>query len=185
MTRSDAELLALASRTTRFPRVRPPLRDLDALVVQRQTGSDTAALDLTAETFAQAWHASRRFQRHGRRLGGAVAVRDRAQPAAPVPQAQPHRVRGARAPRDADRMGRVRGLRGRRRADGRHFVDAAAPPRRACPAAEQRKALELRVVQQLDYEEVAGALGCTQNAARLRVSRALRALGLKLRGAEA
>ena len=28
----------------------------------RQTGSDTAALDLTAETFAQAWHASQRFK---------------------------------------------------------------------------------------------------------------------------
>ena len=46
---------------------------------------------------------------------------------------------------------------------------------RALPS-EQREALELRVVQQLDYEEVAGALGCTQNAARLRVSRALRTL---------
>ena len=55
---------------------------------------------------------------------------------------------------------------------------------RALPR-EQRRALELRVVQQLDYEEVAGALGCSQNAARLRVSRALRSLGLKLRGAEA
>ena len=55
---------------------------------------------------------------------------------------------------------------------------------RALPA-EQRRALELRVVQQLDYEEVAGALGCSQNAARLRVSRALRALGVKLRGAQA
>src|SRR3954463_9966837 len=28
----------------------------------RQTGSESAALDLTAETFAQAWHASRRFK---------------------------------------------------------------------------------------------------------------------------
>src|SRR3954452_10796990 len=28
----------------------------------RQTGSDTAALDLTAETFAQAWYASKRFR---------------------------------------------------------------------------------------------------------------------------
>ena len=55
---------------------------------------------------------------------------------------------------------------------------------RALPA-EQRRALELRVVQQLDYDEVAGRLGCSQNAARLRVSRALRALGLQLRGAEA
>ena len=48
----------------------------------------------------------------------------------------------------------------------------------------QRRALELRVVQQLSYDEVAGQLGCSQNAARLRVSRALRTLTLALGGAE-
>jgi RNA polymerase sigma factor (sigma-70 family) len=37
----------------------------------------------------------------------------------------------------------------------------------------QREALELRVVEELSYEEVAGALDCTQTAARLRVMRAL------------
>ena len=51
--------------------------------------------------------------------------------------------------------------------------------------AGQRRALELRVIEQLDYEEVAGRLGCSQNAARLRVSRGLRALTLSIRGAEA
>ena len=45
---------------------------------------------------------------------------------------------------------------------------------------EQRRALELRVVQQLSYDEVAGRLGCSQNAARLRVSRALRTLTVEL-----
>ena len=50
---------------------------------------------------------------------------------------------------------------------------------------EQRRALQLRVVHGLPYEEVAGRLGCSQNAARLRVSRGLRALTLQLRGAEA
>ena len=49
---------------------------------------------------------------------------------------------------------------------------------------DQRRALELRVVQQLSYDEVAGRLGCSQNAARLRVSRALRTLTLELGGAE-
>jgi RNA polymerase sigma factor (sigma-70 family) len=44
----------------------------------------------------------------------------------------------------------------------------------------QRHALELRIVQQLSYDEVAGRLGCSQNAARLRVSRALRALTVAL-----
>ena len=37
----------------------------------------------------------------------------------------------------------------------------------------QREALELRVVEELSYEEVAGALGCSEGAARLRVMRAL------------
>ena len=55
---------------------------------------------------------------------------------------------------------------------------------RALPT-EQRRALELRVVQQLPYEAVAGRLGCTQNAARLRVSRALRALTTQMRSAQA
>ena len=45
---------------------------------------------------------------------------------------------------------------------------------------DQRRALELRVVDQLPYEEVAGRLGCSENAARLRVSRALRALTVEL-----
>jgi len=36
------------------------------------------------------------------------------------------------------------------------------------------------VVDQLPYEEVAGRLGCSENAARLRVSRALRALTVEL-----
>jgi RNA polymerase sigma-70 factor (ECF subfamily) len=41
----------------------------------------------------------------------------------------------------------------------------------------QRDALELRVVDELSYEEVAGALGCSETAARLRVMRALGRLG--------
>ena len=48
---------------------------------------------------------------------------------------------------------------------------------------DQRLALELRVVDQLDYEEVAGRLGISQNAARLRVSRALRSLFVERREA--
>ena len=49
---------------------------------------------------------------------------------------------------------------------------------------EQRRALELRVVEQLSYDEVSRELGCSQNAARLRVSRALRTLTLELGRAE-
>ncbi len=55
---------------------------------------------------------------------------------------------------------------------------------RALPS-EQRRALELRVIEQLDYDEVAGRLGCSQNAARLRVSRGVRSLTMSMQGAEA
>ena len=63
MTRTDADLLALA-RTD--PLAFREFYDRYASWVHswfsRQTGADSAALDLTAETFAQAWHASRRFK---------------------------------------------------------------------------------------------------------------------------
>lgn len=45
---------------------------------------------------------------------------------------------------------------------------------------EQRRALELRVVQEHSYAEVARLLGITELAARARVSRALRAIGAAL-----
>lgn len=47
----------------------------------------------------------------------------------------------------------------------------------------QREALELRVVQELTYDEVASSLGCSQVAARIRVTRALGTLSRVLRGA--
>jgi len=49
----------------------------------------------------------------------------------------------------------------------------------------QRDALELRVVDELSYGQVAAALGCSEGAARLRVMRALGTLARMLRGASA
>jgi RNA polymerase sigma factor (sigma-70 family) len=43
--------------------------------------------------------------------------------------------------------------------------------------AQQRRALDLRIVQERPYAEVASVLGISELAARARVSRALRALG--------
>ena len=68
----------------------------------------------------------------------------------------------------------TRGLRARRRAHRGPALRPGAARRGRGAAGRQRRALELRVVQQLSYDEVAGRLGCSQNAARLRVSRALR-----------
>ena len=118
-------------------RVLRPLRRVGAVWFVRQTGSETAALDLTAETFAQAWHSLAALPGHGGRLGRAVAVRDRPQPAAPVPQAQPHRDRRARAARPAARLRRVRGVRAR--------STSASPPARWRPALHARgRALPVR-----------------------------------------
>jgi RNA polymerase sigma factor (sigma-70 family) len=47
----------------------------------------------------------------------------------------------------------------------------------------QRDALELRVVRELAYDEVASSLGCTPVAARIRVMRALTSLSRLLKGA--
>jgi RNA polymerase sigma-70 factor (ECF subfamily) len=48
--------------------------------------------------------------------------------------------------------------------------------------AEQRDAVRLRVVEELDYAAVAGRLGITEQAARARVSRGLRSLAAALDG---
>ena len=54
---------------------------------------------------------------------------------------------------------------------------AALPP-------AQREAVRLRIVDELPYEQVAGRLGCTALAARLRVLRGLGSLNRALIGAE-
>jgi RNA polymerase sigma-70 factor (ECF subfamily) len=186
VTRTDAELLAAASGD---PLAYREFYDRYAAWIrswfQRQTGSDTAALDLTAETFAQAWHASRRFRDLADGSGApwlfgiARNLLRQYHKHNRIESAARDRLGMPTAWAECDEYEAV---------DERMAASSLAPVlRRAVRAlpTEQQRALELRVVQQMDYEEVAGALGCSQNAARLRVSRALRALGLKLRGAEA
>ena len=63
MVRTDAELLRAAATD---PQAFRTFYDRYAAWIRawfaRHTGEESAALDLTAETFAQAWHASRRFK---------------------------------------------------------------------------------------------------------------------------
>jgi RNA polymerase sigma factor (sigma-70 family) len=65
------------------------------------------------------------------------------------------------------------------------LAEVAAPLRHAMAAlpAEQRLALELRVVEECGYADVAMRLGISEQTARARVSRGLRALALALREA--
>jgi RNA polymerase sigma factor (sigma-70 family) len=184
VTRTDAELLA-ASRED--PQAFREFYERYAVWLRswftRQTGSPTAALDLTAETFAQAWNARRRFkdQAEGsgapwlfgiaRNLLRQYHKHNRIETAARERLGLPR----AFSEEDYERVDEA----DRARALAPALADAVE----ALPA-EQRRALELRVVDQLPYEEVAGRLGCSQNAARLKVSRALRALTMSMRGAQ-
>ena len=185
-SRNDAELLKAARQD---PEAFREFYDRYAAWVrswfQRQTGSDSAALDLTAETFAQAWHSSKRFKDMADGSGApwlfgiARNLLRQYHKHNRIESAARERLGMPTAWAECEDYEAV---------DERMFASSLAPMLRHAVRAlptEQQRALELRVVQQLDYEEVAGALGCSQNAARLRVSRALRALGLKLRGAEA
>jgi RNA polymerase sigma-70 factor, ECF subfamily len=49
---------------------------------------------------------------------------------------------------------------------------------------DQRTAVELRILGQQSYDEVATQLGCSNTAARMKVSRALRRLNAAMKGAE-
>ena len=185
LTRTDAELLTAASDD---PQAFREFYDRYAVWIRswfvRHTGSETASLDLTAETFAQAWHASRRFRDEAdgsgapwlfgiaRNLLRQYHKHNRIESAARARMGLP--VAAAEC-EDYERI------------DERSEVGALTPllrhAVRALPA-DQRRALELRVVHGLPYEAVAGRLGCSQNAARLRVSRALRALTTQMRSAQ-
>lgn len=169
--RTDAELMRAAGRD---PEAFAELYRRHAAAVygwlhRRQPG---VAGDLTAETFAKAWLHRRRFR--DRRDGSAL----------------PWLVRiAANLLADAMRRERVE-TRARERLGlpiERYDSDVEAIVARLSPSADiareldslpahQREALELRVVHELPYEEVAARLNIRTAAARLRVSRALRHL---------
>ena len=186
MTRNDAELLKAAWQD---PEAFREFYDRYAVWIRswflRHTGSEPGALDLTAETFAQAWHASRRFRDEADGSGApwlfgiARNLLRQYHKHNRIESAARERM-GLQAP-SAE-------CEGYERVDELSEVSSLTPllrnALRALPA-EQRRALELRIVHQLPYEAVAGRLGCSQNAARLRVSRALRALTTQMSGAEA
>jgi len=184
--RTDAQLLAAARQD---PQAFREFYDRYAVWMRswllRQTGSESAALDLTAETFAQAWHASRRFRDLA---GGSGAPWLFGIARNLVRQYHKHNRIETAARARLGLPAPFADCEDYERADDRIAASSLGPALRIAVGTlplEQRRALDLRVVQQLDYAEVAGQLGCSQNAARLRVSRALRALTVQLRGAEA
>jgi len=151
----------------------------------RRTYDPEAAADLMAETFAKAYLGRRRFR-------GSTEEQARAWLFGIARRRFAMYVRRGKAERRAlRRLGlerpqlveaeyaRIEELAG---------LDALRTPLAAHLgrlAPTQRRALELRVVRGLSYPDVADRLGISEQAARARVSRALRGLGAALNGAAA
>jgi len=176
---SDASLLAAARHD---PDAFRELYERYAQAVHeyfmRRTGGQATAFDLTAETFAQAWLVRARF-------------RDEANgSAAPWVYGIARNVlltsirRGAIERRATERLGlqerldRPQGLEDQ--APESTWADGADELLETLPA-DQREAVRLRVLEDLEYSDVARALGTTPAAARVRVHRGLKTLKRHLR----
>ncbi len=134
----------------------------------RRTGDHDASLDLTAETFAQVWSSRHRFDdRHAGSIapwlfGIASNVLARS-------------ARERRLVHEASES-----LRLQRRSPGAtpdpSWIDGLdADLERALDdlPESQRRAVELRIMDDLSYDDVADELDCSPTAARIRVSRGL------------
>jgi RNA polymerase sigma-70 factor, ECF subfamily len=134
-----------------------------------------AASDLTAETFTRAWLSRRRFrdERDGSALPWLLGIANNV-----LRSSAKHDRIETRA---RERLGLPLDLAAE---DGYTEVEERLSPRLALEASlntlptHERRALELRVIDELPYPEIAERLAIRQSAARLRVSRALRRLAL-------
>lgn len=166
---SDAQLLAASDRD---PSAFRELYDRYAERIHRylhtRTGDQQAALDLTAETFAQAWLSRGRFRDELDGNAGPwlfAIARNKLLMS----------VRSARIEaRARERLGMelpsvVAGTPEGRWLEGLDEALAELPE-------TQREALRLRVEEDLAYAEIGAALGTTPQAARVRVHRALSSL---------
>ncbi len=179
---TDAELIKAAQRD---PEAFGELYRRHATAVNRWfrgRTDDRVAEDLTAETFAQAVLSVRRFRDEAdgsaapwlfgiaKNLLRRYCERQRVDTAARRRLQMPIRSDDLEFEAAEDRASA-----GKLAAD----LDGAL----ALLPAGQRRALELRVVDELPYAQVADSLGCTELAARLRVMRALDSLTRRLKGA--
>jgi RNA polymerase sigma factor (sigma-70 family) len=169
--RTDAELMRRVSDPDAFAELYR--RHAPAVFAWCRRQLEWAAADLTAETFAQAWLSRRRFrdQRNGSALPWLLGI------------ARNVLRESVRRDRIETRARAKLGLQLDLAAeDGYTDADDRLSPRRALAAALEQlpshelRALELRVVDELPYGEVAERLEIRPAAARLRVSRALRRL---------
>ena len=177
MARSRNRLLA--DRDTFASLYRETADDVLVFIVRRVFDREVA-MDLAAETFAQAFVSRGRFRGSTQAEAGAwIFTIARRQVADYLRRGKAERRAlnklGIEPPRltdeDLDRVDQLAGLTELRAAIG-------AGLRELNPA--QRDAIALRVVEELPYPEVAARLGISEQTARARVSRGLRALAVML-----
>ena len=180
MDRTDADLLA---RSARDPEAFGTFYDRYAerlfTYFARRTWDAQEAADLTAETFAAAFAARRRYRDTGAPafawlLGIARHQLDRALRRQRIDDRARRRLHIERVALDDASLARIEEL-----------ADLHAIRPRLTAALEQlppatARAVELRVTDELPFAEVARQLGCTEAAARVRVSRGLRQLAALL-----
>jgi RNA polymerase sigma factor (sigma-70 family) len=147
--------------------------------IRNQTPDAATAADLTAETFAQALVSLRRFRGKtdesarawvygiARNLVRRYHRRGRVELAT-------CRKLGIQLDHDPEELAAIESQ-----------IDAATQAPELTQALNtlpdtQRQALQLRVIDELDYEQAAALMGTTELNARIRVSRALRTLSIRL-----
>jgi RNA polymerase sigma-70 factor (ECF subfamily) len=148
--------------------------------VMRRVWDVDVALDLTAESFAQAYLGRRRFRgsTEAEAAGWLYGITRRQLALyfrrSAVEKRALQRL-GLQAPRfDEEEEARLRDL---AEPDGLRAVVRLELERLSAP---QREALQLRVVDELPYTDVADSLGISQQAARARVARGLKTLAAAL-----
>jgi RNA polymerase sigma-70 factor (ECF subfamily) len=167
--KSDAELIAASGHD---PDAFRQLYDRHAGPVHgfllRRTRDPDAAMDLTAETFAQAWSSRHRFsdQKDGSAAGWVFGI------ARNVLSRSARERRMVRAATDA--LGLVR-PESEAMPDDSWMEGLEADLERALAdlPESQRQAVELRILADQPYQAVADQLDCSPTAARIRVSRGL------------
>jgi RNA polymerase sigma factor (sigma-70 family) len=148
--------------------------------VMRRVWDVDVALDLTAESFAQSYLSRRRFRgsTDAEAAGWLYGIARRQLALYFRRSAVEKRARqrlGLQAPRFGDEEeARLRDL---AEPDG---LRAAVRLELERLSAAQREALQMRVVDELPYTDVADSLGISQQAARARVARGLKALAAAL-----
>ncbi len=146
------------------------------MFLTRRTLDGEVALELTAETFAQAWLGWPRVRTDSeeemrawlftiaRRQLGRYLRRGRAQ------QSALRRLGLSTPAAHEDDLAAIE------EAAGVEALRADLATELQQLSADQREALRLRVIEEMPYEEVAGRLGISEPTARARVSRALRSM---------